>query len=126
MTTIEMTERDPRRIQPWHEVQDEAKLAALVESMATTGWRGAAVVVVERVDGDPVAVTGSHRIAAAHEAGIEVPTVSVDDLLRAEGTSLAELDEMYGNCEGDHYEAILRLDEHLPVEVIEYYGLDAH
>lgn len=126
MTTIEVTGRDAHRIQPWHEVQDEAKLVALVESMTSAGWLGAAVVVVERADGDPVAVTGSHRIAAARLAGIEVPIVSVDDLLRAEGTSLAELDEAYGDLDGNHYEAILRLNEHLPAEVVEYYGLDAH
>jgi uncharacterized ParB-like nuclease family protein len=122
----EVTFRDARRIQPWHDVQDETKLAALIEAMTVAGWTGHAVVVIEQEEGDPVAITGSHRIAAARETGTEVQTVNVEDLLRAEGTSLAALDEMYGNFNDDHYEAVIRLGDHLPADVVAFFGLDAH
>lgn len=117
---------DPNAVRTWHEAWDAAKLATLIDSMRTQGWTGAPVVVIPREGCDPVAITGSHRITAAREVGIDVPTVNLDDLLAAEDTSLAQLDEEYGDIDGDHYEAIVRLDYHLSAEVVEIYGLDAH
>lgn len=126
-----MTAIEADRIQPLHEVQDEQKLANLVESMSADGWVGAPIVVVPGQDfgwgsGDPCAITGSHRIAAARIAGIDVEVIEIDELLAEQGTNLAELDDMYGDPNGDHYEAITRLTDHLPADVVERYGLDAH
>lgn len=119
----QIVERDASEIRPWHEFQDNTKYRTLVASMQDNGWTGAPIVVI---DGErPQAITGSHRIPAAEFVGIKVPTVDIDDLLRDAGTALAELDEEYGNNEGDHYEAICRLAYHLPDNVIEHYGLDA-
>lgn len=122
---------DPRRIEPPHEVRDEDKLAALVDSMTTHGWLGAPIVVIPGEDYgwgpcDPQAITGSHRLAAAYEAGIDVPTVPVDDLLTEAGLRLADLDDLYGNPQDDHEAAIAYLGDHLPADVADYYGLDAH
>lgn len=129
---MEHVELDPNRIRPWHEPHDEAKLNTLIESMRTNGWTGAPVVTIAGRDfgwgaGDPQAITGSHRIAAARQAGIDVHAVDLDDLLRAIGTSLAEVDAYFG-VRGDderHYKAVVRLDQVLPRGIIDHYGLDA-
>lgn len=123
----------PDGLQPWNDVTDDAKVESLAESMRDGGWRGPPVVVIPGRDygwgaGSPIAITGSHRIHAAREAGIEVLTVDLDELLRKHGTSLAEVDEQTGADPDDerHTESVTRLDHFLPGEVIERYGLDAH
>lgn len=115
-------------VQPWHDAHDETKLAALTTSMTAHGWAGAPIVVITYDDRDPVAITGSHRIHAARQAGIDIPTVDLDELLAEHGLTLTELDAEHGTEPGDelHYETIVRLDSHLPADVIAYYGLDAH
>lgn len=130
---IQVTTWDPRRIQIWHDVEDPAKLADLTASMRAVGWVGAPVVTIAGRDygwgeGDPIAITGSHRIPAAAEAGIEVPAVDLDDLLRAHGTSLTDVDEQTGTDPDDerHEESITRLAYFLPADIIDFYGLDAH
>lgn len=122
---------DPDRIQPYHDVEDEEKYHSLVESMTDVGWQGPSVVVLPGVDhgwgpGDPRAITGSHRIAAAQFTNTEVPVVYIDTLLAQVGTSLAELAEEYGDDSDDSIEVVVRLDYHLPAEVVEHFGLDAH
>lgn len=130
---LDVEMHDPARLQPWNEVDDEAKLDSLAESMRESGWRGPPIVVIAGQDhgwgaGDPVAITGSHRIHAAREAGIDVPTVQLDDLLARHGTSLAEIDaETYADPDDErHTESVTRLDYYLPADVVEQYGLDAH
>lgn len=64
-------------IEPLHEVRDTDKVAALAESMATAGWLGRPVLVYD--DGNGLhALTGTHRIAAARLADIEVPVYVLD------------------------------------------------
>ncbi len=118
---------DPDQIQPWHDFHNSEKIDRLVESMTTHGWRGAPLVVMHG-DGFPVAITGSHRIEAARRTNTHIPTIDLDDLLSAHGLTLAEIDEKTGSNPGDelHYESIVRLDYHLPADVVAYYGLDAH
>lgn len=127
MTEIE---RDAHRIQPLHDVEDEAKLESLIESMRVNGWQGAPVVVVEREDSDPLAATGSHRVAAAREVGIEVPTINAAELLAEHGGDFAALVGEFETAgldrEGAEYEAIIRIVDYLPADVAEHYGLDAH
>jgi len=124
---------DANDLQPWNDLEDEDKVAALAESMRTDGWRGPPVVVIPGKDygwgpTSPIAITGSHRIYAAREAGIEVPTVDLDELLGKHGTSLDEIDAQTGADPDDerHIESVIRLDYFLPDDVIEQYGLDAH
>ncbi|HET8684787.1 MAG TPA: ParB N-terminal domain-containing protein [Micromonosporaceae bacterium] len=124
---------DAAEVEPWNDVEDEGKLASLAESMRDGGWRGPPVVVIPAQDygwgaGSPQAITGSHRIHAAREVGVQVPTVSLDDLLSRHGTSLAEVDEQTGADPDDerHTESVVRLGILLPEDVIEQYGLDTH
>lgn len=60
--------RNARDLAPPHAVTDHTKLANLAASMARIGWQGEPILVV---DGE--VWTGSHRIAAAQLAGIDVP-----------------------------------------------------
>lgn len=128
--TQTIAEYPASRIATWHEVQDEAKLAALVDSMTRDGWVGAPIVVITEADADPQAITGSHRVPAAAEAGIAVPAVELADLLAAEGANLEDLIADFEAAGLDRedaiHEVVVRLDEHLPTEVIDHYGLDAH
>jgi hypothetical protein len=70
-------ELNPSSIQPPHEVRDSAKLARLVSEMESNGWMGRPVLVIEECDEDGneiegcyVALTGSHRLAAAKQADL--------------------------------------------------------
>jgi hypothetical protein len=131
----ETIERDATRIQPPHEVCDEEKLASLVGSMRTHGWQGAPLVVIPGIDygwgpGDPRAICGSHRIVAAEMTDVEVPTIDLPDLLAEHGADwdalVTEMEQAGFSREAAEYEVVVRLEEHLPAAVIEYYGLDAH
>ena len=65
-------------INPPHEVRDCKKFDALVTSMEQDGWQGRPLLVI-RKDGEYKAITGSHRYAAACDAGLEeVPCVIID------------------------------------------------
>lgn len=105
-----------------HDADDQDKVVALASSMREYGWIGAAVVVT----GDQ-ALTGSHRIAAADLADVDVPIIEIADLMAEHGQSWDELlaDHDMGDGMG-WYEAGRWLDHHLPAEVIAYYGLDLH
>jgi ParB-like chromosome segregation protein Spo0J len=63
-----------RLTQP-HEMTDPAKVASLAADMTANGWTGRPVLA----SASGQALTGSHRIAAAEIAGIEVPFVLVPD-----------------------------------------------
>jgi hypothetical protein len=127
-TTIAL--HDPDRIQPPHDIVDAAKLDALTEAMTASGWVGAPVVVTTIEPGDPIAVTGSHRIRAAARAGIDVPVVDLADLLAAHGHDLTALVAGYTAAGLDLasavYEVAARADYLLPTETIEEYGIDLH
>jgi ParB-like chromosome segregation protein Spo0J len=57
---------------------DEKKVKALAQSMSKEGWKGYPLLVVNGY----IALTGSHRIAAAEKAGIspEVYNIDIDRL----------------------------------------------
>lgn len=86
-------EIEPRRIEPVNEV-DPKHVEAIAARMKKDGWQGRPILTYEGADG-VMAITGSHRIAAAEEAGISVPTMAVsDDVLYyvdGDGNSLADL-----------------------------------
>lgn len=86
----------PKKLFPPHEVRDQRKLSKLTDSMIKNGWQGRPILVVDLGQGDE-AITGSHRIAAAKDAGIDVPVVRVDadigDYINDSGESIR--DAMY-------------------------------
>ena len=117
---------NPSTVEALHEVVDGDKYQALVESMKTNGWAGAPIVIVEREDAIPLAITGSHRLVAAEFVGIDVPTVELRDLFAAEGIDYDAAIGEYLEAGFPLYDAIVRITDELPADLIEYYGLDAH
>jgi ParB-like nuclease domain. len=70
---------DPEEIEPLHEVRIKALFDDLTASMKENRWQGRPLLVIER-ESDYVAWTGSHRIAAAIEAGLSlVPCYVLDE-----------------------------------------------
>jgi ParB/Sulfiredoxin domain len=110
----------PADVTPWHDVEDADKVSRLSASMQKDGWTGAPVVVI---DGGQ-AVTGSHRIAAALKADIEIPTVNIRDLFADAGLDYD--DTVAVEYDGYWYEVIVRADQFLPADLVDEYGLDAH
>ncbi len=62
---------DPNRIETINPITDRDKYKALVLDMSKSGWRGREILVIEN-EGSYQALTGSHRVYAAREAGINV------------------------------------------------------
>jgi hypothetical protein len=68
--------RRPESIAPPHEVRDEAKKDRLAEAMGEHGWQGRPLLVVDT--GTDTAWTGSHRLEAAKQAGLDhIPVVRI-------------------------------------------------
>ena len=66
------------QIDPPHEVNDAAKVAAIAADLEVNGWTGRPLLVLQ-VGDYYKALTGTHRLAAAKAAGLEdVPVVEVD------------------------------------------------
>jgi len=71
----------PEQIKPLHGVRSKAHFSDLVADMRENKWQGRPLLVIER-ESDYVAWTGSHRIAAAVEAGLDgVPCYVLDERL---------------------------------------------
>jgi ParB-like nuclease family protein len=67
---------DPKVVQPPHEPREREKYRKLVASMRRGGWRGRPLLVIETSPGRFQALTGSHRIAAARDAGLaSIPVI---------------------------------------------------
>ncbi len=99
---------DPHDIEPPHEVRDEQKKDAIVKSMKINGWQGRPILVQQNYNGNQ-AITGSHRIAAAQEVGLEsIPVV----FLGGDELSEDDWDKWYG-C-SDDYDRLVWIKEHLP------------
>lgn len=65
---------DPSRIEPVNPITDEDKMNALAWDFHENGYDGRPILVVDNGDGSYQALTGSHRIEAAKEANIEIPS----------------------------------------------------
>jgi hypothetical protein len=71
----------PRAVRPLHHVRDPEKLAALVASMRIDGWTGRPILAYRGPGDDILALTASHRLAAARVAGLdEIPVLVLEDL----------------------------------------------
>ena len=63
-------------VSPLHEVEHMALYSELVSSLYHDGWVGRPILATE-IDGETIALTGSHRIAAARHNDMGVPVVMV-------------------------------------------------
>lgn len=68
---------DPYDVDPVNDITDEEKIKYLVEEFEKNGYRGRPVVALRSESEQSIALTGSHRILAAREAGIEIPVVYI-------------------------------------------------
>jgi hypothetical protein len=90
---------DPRRIVEIHSVQDKNKFERITKSMSAEGWKGDPLLVWEDGSGGVWALNGSHRIAAARKAGIDVPVKYVDPTAMENGLAAKNMsfDELIGS-----------------------------
>lgn len=93
-------EIDPDYINPINDITDRDKYDALVYDFKTRGYNGRPILAVQYGDNDFQALTGSHRILAAREAGIDIPVkiIKYSD----------ELDELLNSNDDDEKERILK------------------
>ena len=61
-------------MEPVNPVTSQTKKDALAYDFATSGYSGRPIVAIEQGNNGYQALTGSHRIYAAREAGIDIPT----------------------------------------------------
>ncbi len=80
---LSVKEESPAVVSPWNitlvnEITDPGKYQYLVEEFKRNGYSGRPVVAIGD-ENDSVALTGSHRILAARDAGIDIPVVLIPD-----------------------------------------------
>lgn len=68
--TMENIVISPWRITPPHSVTDQEKFESIRDGLELNGWTGRPILVLEWGE-EWIALTGSHRIAAARAAGFE-------------------------------------------------------
>lgn len=103
----------------WHEIEDETKLAQLVESMSANGWVGTPLVA----DNDQL-LTGAHRWVAAEQAGIEAAVVDIRDICAEHGI---DWDALLGEYDYAYEIAVVEIVTHeLPQSLKNEYGIDLH
>jgi hypothetical protein len=112
---LEITYDDPTHLHPIHNVDRHRDLEALTAAMTADGWNGPPVVAHHGTG-----LTGVHRIHAARDAGIEVPTVQAADLFAAAGVPFDADADVY-----DLEPELAALYGQLPDTVRIAYGLDA-
>ncbi|MER7126730.1 ParB/RepB/Spo0J family partition protein [Micrococcus luteus] len=114
---LDLDLHDGTQYAPRHEVRDVGHMEQIAASMTTHGWQGAPIVADTAT---AQAITGSHRIAAARLAEVDVPAVDVFDLAAACGIDLYGLIDTYGTLE----DALPAFCAETPTDVREAYGLD--
>ena len=101
---------NPHEVEPPHEVKNQDKYARLVEDMRAGGWQGRPILAYMS-GGSMQALTGSHRIAAAREAGLAVvPVVLIEDSDFPDAAAFTRLDEAE-----DNYDRLRALEKALKV-----------
>ncbi|RKI18652.1 hypothetical protein D7Y15_08110 [Corallococcus sp. AB030] len=103
-------------IVPPHEVRDKAKLEAIRASMEAHDWKGRPLVVVPYPSADRtfLALTGSHRLAAADAAGLEVAPCYV--------ATLGDAMYVHTTPQGDWLYSVKRGDRIEQEDMAEYFS----
>lgn len=99
--------------------RDDDHVTEIAASMEAHGWQGSPLVVLSDY---ARAYTGTHRLAAAEQAGLdEVPAVELADLFEACDLDLWEICNEEGLSVLEDRPEILT---HLPADIRTAYGLD--
>lgn len=75
--SADIREVNPMEITPPNRVTSSSKYHYLINEFENNGYNGRNVVLVENGNDGYQALTGSHRILAAREAGVDVPSVVI-------------------------------------------------
>lgn len=75
--SADIREINPMEITPLNRVTSSSKYHYLINEFENNGYNGRNVVLVENGNDGYQALTGSHRILAAREAGVDVPSVVI-------------------------------------------------
>lgn len=116
-TVDELAEEISGTLNQRHWPDDPDRLAAITQSMTDCGWIGAPVVA----DGEN-ALTGTHRIQAAHDTDTPLRVVQIADLCTVYGV---DWNDIYRAYDYD-WERLAELDRLLPRDVVAYLGLDQY
>lgn len=76
-SNADIREVNPMEITPLNRVTSSSKYHYLINEFEKNGYNGRNVVLVENGNDGYQALTGSHRILAAREAGVDVPSVVI-------------------------------------------------
>lgn len=76
-SNADIREVNPMEITPPNRVTSSSKYHYLINEFENNGYNGRRVVLVENGNDGYQALTGSHRILAAREAGVDVPSVVI-------------------------------------------------
>lgn len=104
----------------------------LVKSLRSDGWNGPPVVLLTRDHYDPpsppLGITGSHRLAAAEQVGIDVPCVDLADMFARRGLNLDELLDFWmpegiDYSDDAQYRAVARILDQLPIWCVRHYDI---
>ena len=117
----DIREVNPMEITPPNRVTSSSKYHYLINEFENNGYNGRRVVLVENGNDGYQALTGSHRILAAREAGVDVPSVvipmseEIQPLLDATGDEERAriADELYedGIIPKEAHDLLVREDE---------------
>ncbi len=123
---------DPTEPVRVNDITSQALYLELLDGFYRNGWDGPPVVVLLRDHFEPparpLAITGSHRLAAAEEAGMTVPCVDLDELFESRGLALDDLldewiPEGVAYSDGAVYRAIARVLDRLPIWMTSHYDI---
>lgn len=76
-SNADIREVNPMEITPLNRVTSSSKYHYLINEFENNGYNGRRVLLVENGNDGYQALTGSHRILAAREAGVDVPSVVI-------------------------------------------------
>jgi ParB-like chromosome segregation protein Spo0J len=103
-----------------HAYPEADRVAQLAASMTQSGWIGAPILTV----GD-LAITGTHRIAAARASGVDVETLDLADVTIETVGDIIDLVRAETGVDIDTLDAArVAFARALTTEQVEQYGLD--
>jgi len=108
-----------------HEITDEVKAERLAEAMERDGWTGSPLVA----DGEQL-ITGAHRYYAWYRLcdndPDDIPIIDIRNLFAQAGADYDAL--MQAELEYTIWDdaIVYVIEHHLPVDIIERYGIDIH